>query len=168
MIQEIDTRHHKDDFAHEKLEKLLPHIMEEARLVLPGIQTLLGFQMIAVFNEKFATIPQLDQTLHLAAIFCTVNAVCFLVTPAALHRQSAPSIITMGLARISNWFVVLGLIPLLLAMVLEVYVVVNVVTSDTMTSLVFTSLLFVELVYCWIILPQLRRLKHERKPTPLC
>lgn len=168
MITEINTKHHKDDFAHEELDQLLPHIMEEARLVLPGIQTLLGFQMIAVFNEKFAHIPQIDQTLHLAAMFCTVNAVCFLLTPAALHRQSAPSIITMGLARMSNWFVVMGFIPLLLAMVLDSYVVINVVTSNDTISLGMTAIIFLELVYCWIILPQMRRMKHERRPTPLC
>jgi hypothetical protein len=47
-------------------------LIEEARMVLPGLQALLGFQLIAVFNERFdKALSPLEQHLHLAAI-CAV------------------------------------------------------------------------------------------------
>jgi hypothetical protein len=36
------------------LDSAATHILEECRMVLPGIQALFGFQLIAVFNEGFA------------------------------------------------------------------------------------------------------------------
>jgi hypothetical protein len=34
-------------------EKSLTHLLEECRMVLPGIQALFGFQLVAVFNTPF-------------------------------------------------------------------------------------------------------------------
>jgi hypothetical protein len=39
--------------APEDLERAATHVLEEARMVLPGIQALLGFQLIAVFSSRF-------------------------------------------------------------------------------------------------------------------
>jgi len=36
------------------LKDAVQQLLDEARMVLPGIQTLLGFQLIACFNEGFA------------------------------------------------------------------------------------------------------------------
>jgi hypothetical protein len=37
----------------ESLETEVEQALEEARMVLPGIQALFGFQLIAVFNQRF-------------------------------------------------------------------------------------------------------------------
>ena len=37
----------------ENLEQQLRALLEEARVVIPGVQTLLGFQLIAVFSQLF-------------------------------------------------------------------------------------------------------------------
>jgi len=36
--------------------KTISHLLEECRMVLPGIQALFGFQLIAVFNQPFGPI----------------------------------------------------------------------------------------------------------------
>jgi hypothetical protein len=38
--------------------------IEEARMVLPGIQALFGFQLIAVFNERFKELTKDEQLIH--------------------------------------------------------------------------------------------------------
>jgi hypothetical protein len=35
------------------LDSAASHLLEECRMVLPGIQALFGFQLIAVFNQNF-------------------------------------------------------------------------------------------------------------------
>ena len=42
-----------DEQKTESLETEVEQILEEARMVLPGIQALFGFQLIAVFNQRF-------------------------------------------------------------------------------------------------------------------
>jgi hypothetical protein len=39
---------------HLPLSKAAQLLLEECRMVLPGIQALFGFQLIAVFNARFA------------------------------------------------------------------------------------------------------------------
>jgi hypothetical protein len=42
----------------EKVDGLVEHIMQEARMVLPGVQALFGFQLVCVFSQGFAQIPR--------------------------------------------------------------------------------------------------------------
>src|SRR6187200_137548 len=73
------------------LDSAARHILEECRMVLPGIQALFGFQLIAVFNDGFAEkLSSSQQMLHLAAIVFVAIAVALVMTPAALHRQTQP------------------------------------------------------------------------------
>ena len=36
-----------------RIEKMARQAIEEARMVLPGIQALFGFQLVTVFNDRF-------------------------------------------------------------------------------------------------------------------
>ncbi|MEO7099505.1 MAG: DUF6328 family protein [Luteolibacter sp.] len=48
------------------LSKAVLLLLEECRMVLPGIQALFGFQLIAVFNSRFAeALSRTEQSLHL-------------------------------------------------------------------------------------------------------
>ena len=59
----------------ESLEEEVDHIIEEIRMVLPGIQALFGFQLIAVFNQRFSELlPRTGQVLHLAALILVAAA----------------------------------------------------------------------------------------------
>ena len=44
------------------------HVLEECRTVVPGMQALFGFQLIAVFSATFKELSSAERTLHLAAI----------------------------------------------------------------------------------------------------
>ena len=51
---------------HESLGEEAKHVLEEARMVLPGIQALFGFQLVAVFNQRFSTdLTNSEQIVHL-------------------------------------------------------------------------------------------------------
>jgi len=141
----------------EKIQDQVNHILDEARMVLPGIQALLGFQLVAVFNATFAKISYSDQLLHLLAILLSVNAICFLITPAAIHRQGHPALISQTFADTSSKLISLGMMPLLLSIVIDSYVVANIVTKQSHWSIAIASALLLEFVFCWIMLPQLKR-----------
>ena len=50
------------------LAKAVSYLLEECRIVLPGIQVLFGFQLIVVFSTRFATaLTPHEQRLHLLA-----------------------------------------------------------------------------------------------------
>jgi hypothetical protein len=51
----MDDRYsrHRPGKLDDQTDKTGRDAIEEARMVLPGIQALFGFQLIAVFNERF-------------------------------------------------------------------------------------------------------------------
>lgn len=60
----------------ESLDKAITHTLEEARMVLPGVQALFGFQLIAVFNKPFyALLAPAQQRLHLGGMVLTALSV---------------------------------------------------------------------------------------------
>src|SRR2546430_17174050 len=77
------------------LSEAVTHLLEECRMVLPGIQALFGFQLIAVFNSTFRErLSPTEQCFHLAAIGLVAIAVALVMAPAALHRQTNPQAAT--------------------------------------------------------------------------
>src|SRR5205814_9891813 len=88
-------------------------LMEECRMVLPGIQALFGFQLVAVFETPF---PRLltaeEQQLHLAALGLVAIAAALVMTPAAYHRQTCPREVTAGFVRLSSRLLLAGMVPL--------------------------------------------------------
>jgi hypothetical protein len=53
-------------------------------MVLPGIQALFGFQLIAVFNDRFQQLEGLYQLIHFIALVLVALSVAIIMTPAAI------------------------------------------------------------------------------------
>jgi hypothetical protein len=61
------------------LNDAVTHLLEECRTVVPGMQALFGFQLIAVFNDTFRErLSPTERDLHLAAIVLVTIAVALL------------------------------------------------------------------------------------------
>ena len=73
------------------LQETVSNILEEARMILPGTQTLFGFQLIVVFNARFhEELSPLEEHVHLGATMLTALATAMLIAPAAYHRIAEP------------------------------------------------------------------------------
>src|ERR1700716_2129186 len=94
------------------LTRAAQFILQECRMVLPGIQALFGFQLIAVFNSTFFNLTSGDKFVHLAAIFFTVASVGLLMGPAAYHRLASPTGMPPELCKIGTRLVCVGMATL--------------------------------------------------------
>src|SRR4030095_10641479 len=82
--QNVPAGHGRDEVSRESLEQEATFILEESRMVLPGIQALFGFQLIAVFNQGFGEkLAPSEQVLHLLAFALVAVATALIITPAA-------------------------------------------------------------------------------------
>jgi hypothetical protein len=62
--------------------------LDEARMILPGVQALFGFQLIAVFNQRFDDLLGTPERAIFLVALVLITAACALVmAPAAYHRQ---------------------------------------------------------------------------------
>lgn len=119
-----------------KLSDKIKHVLTEARVVLPGAQAILGFQLIAVLTESFDRLPDASKYVHLASLACIALTVVLLMTPAAYHRIVEQGEETEHFHRFAARMVVASLVPLALGLSGGVYVVVQKVTGSTLVSVV--------------------------------
>jgi len=133
------------------------YLLEECRMVLPGIQALFGFQLIAVFSPGFAErLAPATQRLHLAACGLIVLAIALIMTPAAYHRQRGARQIRPEFITLSSRLLLASMVPLAVAICLEFYVVAGLVVAAGWARLLAAALGLVFAVL-WFVLPRLRR-----------
>src|SRR5437016_2955897 len=141
------------------LSKAAEYLLDECRMVLPGIQALFGFQLIAVFNSGFdEKLTPSDRQLHLLAIALVAIAVAIIMTPAALHRQKGPYDVTDTFVRVSNRLLLWSMAPLALSISVDFYLICKIIIGRPMVIL-FAAALFVLFVGLWFVLPRARRLQ---------
>ena len=68
------------------LKSKIEQMLTEARVIIPGGQALLGFQLIAVLTKAFNELPATFKYIHCAGLCAVALSVVLLMTPAAIHR----------------------------------------------------------------------------------
>jgi hypothetical protein len=71
---------------HAKIEQMLT----ESRVILPGSQAMLGFQLIVTMTNAFNEMSAWVKSLHFVALGAVILSVVLLITPAAVHRLRLP------------------------------------------------------------------------------
>jgi hypothetical protein len=99
-----------------KIEQLLT----EARVILPGAQALLGFQLIVMMTRPFDELPASVQRIHLLALMSLVLAVVLLIAPAAVHRVAFGGRDSAQMHQLGSRIVALALLPLICAIACDV------------------------------------------------
>jgi len=148
----LENHHSKKEQL--SLDSAATHILEECRMVLPGIQALFGFQLIAVFNQGFAaTLSETEQQMHFASIIFTVVAIGLVMAPAALHRRIDPLAVTERFIHTSSKLLLLSMLPLAISISMEVYLIGRVILFSTSLAMVFAVFVFIFFLIVWIALP---------------
>ncbi len=81
-----DYQEPEDRMEETSLDQRIVQVLTEARVVLPGAQALLGFQLAMVLMDAFPKLPQQVQVVHLASLGFVAFATIVLMAPAAYHR----------------------------------------------------------------------------------
>lgn len=151
----VDALHEEEPV---KLDDAVTYALDEARMILPGIQALFGFQLVAVFNERFAEIfDEFGQALHLAALVCVALACALAMTPAAFHRQNDHGKVSRELLAVSSAFIGAALVPLMAAISIDIGLVAFVVTESAAISTTLGVASALAIAGLWIVFPRWRR-----------
>jgi len=144
------------------LSKAVEFLLEECRMVLPGIQGLFGFQLVAVFNDRFQErLSRGEQILHLAAIALVVIAIALIMTPAAYHRQTGPAQVSSQFIQLSTKLLLCSMPALAIATCCDFYLVARLILNDTNVSFLAVAL-FAVFLLLWFVLPRSRAVRGIR------
>lgn len=69
-----------------KLEEHIRIALDETRILVLGMQVLLGFQLRGVFEERFSSLPPRLQSLHLLVAAGLILALTLVIIPGTFHR----------------------------------------------------------------------------------
>jgi Family of unknown function (DUF6328) len=147
-----------------KLADAITHLLEECRMVLPGVQALFGFQLIAVFNGGFsARLTPLEQEMHLLALALVAVSIALLMTPAALHRQSGPQEASARFVRVAGRLLLSSMPPLMLGMGIDFFLIAHIVLGEALPAAIAAAVLVAFFACCWFAFPRAyRRRYHDR------
>lgn len=144
----------KDEAAQEeergtKVTDKINHLLTEARMILPGAQALLGFQLVSIFMEGFERLPVTSKAVHLASLGLIGLTTILLMMPAAYHRIVEQGEDTEHFHAIASRILIIALVPLALGICGEVYVVVYRLIESTLLSIVFAVIVLAIFYELW-------------------
>ena len=143
------------------IEKIAQEAIEEARMVLPGIQALFGFQLMAIFNDKFRTLSEFDQRTHFLAMLLISLSIALIMTPAAYHRQVEPGSVSKFFVGLASLLVALAMIPLDGTFP---HLVGQVILHDRVRSAIIATALFAIFAGLWYGFPFVMSRRLREKP----
>jgi hypothetical protein len=147
------TAAQREQREHAPLHARIEQMLTEARVILPGAQALLGFQLVIVLSGMFEKLPVGSRVIHGLALLAVALAVMLLMTPAALHRivwsgEDSEILLTTGSALTTT-----ALLPLALGMGGDAYVVLARITGMANGAAIAAGCVLLALLGCWYAWP---------------
>jgi hypothetical protein len=119
------TMRHQEQREHTPLHQKIDHMLTEARVILPGAQAMLGFQLAIVLTHAFEQLPPELRFVHAASLGLVAVAVILLMAPAAYHRIVFAGEDSPDMHRVGSMLVTAATVPLAAGIAGDVYVVIT-------------------------------------------
>jgi hypothetical protein len=141
------TRHaaRRDEDEAERFDRELIELLNELRVVMPGVQVLFGFLLTVPFQQRFGEIDDFQRTVYFVTLLLTAASAAFLMAPSAFHRMTfrhgqKPYIVKLGTRQ-----TIIGMALLVLAMNGAILLLTDIIFQDTtvVITVAATTALFV-------------------------
>jgi len=150
----------QEQVRRETLEEEATHATDEARMVLPGVQAVLGFQLVAVFNQRFELFSPAEQVVHLTAFLLVALGMGLLMTPAAYHRQVGRGRVSRRFVDLASRLLTIAMLPLIAGLCLDTYLIARLILADRTAAALVAGGMALVLASLWYVLPALGRRFH--------
>ena len=153
------------DAEAEPLSQSVTHVIEEARMLIPGVTAFLGFQTVAVFNQGFLRLAHNEQVAHLVAMFLTLASLVLLLTPAAYHRQMESGWASEGFVTLSSRLITAATPAFALGITIDFYLLVRMVTENPYVAAAVALITLAMTAFLWYGVARIKPLaKLLRRP----
>ena len=147
------------DDAAERQRERYRELLEELRVILPGVQVLFAFLLTAPFSGRFPELDPIGRRGYAVALVGAAFSTVLLLTPTSYHRI-APEGDRKSRLRTGVHSTVAGLASLAVAVIAAVFVVTRFV-FDPDVAVVISVALSVAIVALWYLLPFRARLRSR-------
>ena len=147
---------------HVPLAKKIDQLLTEARVILPGAQALLGFQLSVVLTEAFDKLPSSSKSAHAAALGSVALSTILLMAPAAYHRIVYAGEASEDFLRLGSRFILAATAALALGLANDVYVVMAKIAGSVQVGIASAAFSLAILIGLWHVSPAAIRVYRAR------
>jgi predicted membrane channel-forming protein YqfA (hemolysin III family) len=142
----------------ERLDRELIELLNELRVVLPGVQVLFAFLLTVPFTNTFSSITNQQRQVFFAVFLLTAASTALLIAPSAYHRLRWRQHDKEQMLSTANRLSIGGMVFLTLALVGASFLVADLIFHTTAAALV-TAAVAGFFAWFWWGLPLWRRLQ---------
>jgi len=154
--------HGRKTMQRTPLKTKIDQALTEARVVLPGAQALLGFQLVTMFMDGFDKLPNSSKFIHIASLALIALTTILLMTPAAFHRIAEGGEDTERMHTVASALLMGAMITLPLGICGDVFVVIEKVTKSISISVTCAILALAFFYGTWFGFTTYRRSQLNR------
>jgi Family of unknown function (DUF6328) len=148
--EQLEQRTGED--SQERTARELIELLNELRVILPGVQFLFAFLLTVPFSQRFSDLDRLETGVFFVTLLCTAIATALLMAPSAQHRVLWREGVREQRLELGNTLTIVGLIFLVPAMVGAVFVVSDFIFGLG-AAVAVTLLLVFFFALIWFALP---------------
>ena len=152
---EKDSRELDDVADRDELRSRYDMLLQEIRVVLPGVQVLSAFLLTAPFSQRFGDLDRWGRGAFGVALTSSMLSVILLLGPTLLHHLGDRNARSHRLS-LSIVLLLLGLAALAVALLTALWGVSRFVFG-TATAWAITAPVALAIVVVWLVLPRLLR-----------
>jgi uncharacterized protein DUF6328 len=148
-----------DESRDEKLDRELIELLNELRVVLPGVQVLFAFLLTVPFTNRFQRITETQEQVFFATFLLTTVATALLIAPSAYHRLRWRQHDKELMLRASNRLAISGMAFLAAAITGAVYLVTDLIFEARAAITLVIAATVLCYSWFWYGLPLMRRIR---------
>jgi hypothetical protein len=153
MTERTEQNHQNTgEDPEERTARELIELLQELRIVIPGVQVLFAFLLTVPFSQGFTKLDGLQRGVFFATLLCTAAATALLIAPSSHHRVLFRQGVREQRLQLGNVLAILGLAFLVPAMVGVVFVITDLMFGLT-AAVIVTALMALAFVLLWFVLP---------------
>jgi Family of unknown function (DUF6328) len=144
----------------QRLNRNLDQLLQELRIVLPGVQVLFAFLLAVPFSSRFSKVDSFERDVYFVALLLSAVAVALLMAPSIQHRilfrhEQKRYLIALGSA-----LTIAGMTALALAIVLSLVLVAHFLFGPA-AAWTAGGVSFCAFAVLWYALPIERRISNR-------
>ncbi|HWX42004.1 MAG TPA: DUF6328 family protein [Blastocatellia bacterium] len=151
----------KDDGTPTRLKDKIKQVLTEARVVIPGAQALLGFQLTIILMEGFDKVPMSSKYVHMASLAFIALSIVLLMTLAAYHRIVENGQDSERFHAFAARILLAAMAPLAIGIAGDVFVVFRKITASLPFALICSTVTLLCFIGFWFLLPAYVKRSHS-------
>jgi hypothetical protein len=144
----------------ERIDRELIELLNELRVVLPGVQVLFGFLLVLPFQQRFRDITDAEVVIYYVAFITAALANVLLIAPSTYHRLRFRAGDKEHLIRLSGRLLIAGTASLAVSLAATVYLITDVLFGGG-PGVLAAALAALVVAGFWFGIPLLRRANDD-------